>query len=321
MTRQKRKRKLKVKRFITFLLMITVVAFAFKYAGALMSNNLAEKKDIAKAVVPPITIKSDLSPTLNSSSLHSLYAILIDMEDDTILMQKRSEEKIYPASLTKIMTVIVAIENLSDMQKEITLSSSMFHALFEADAAIAGFRPGENVKAIDLIYGALLPSGAECCIGLAEHIAGSETDFVKIMNKKASELGMDNTHFENSTGLHSENHYTSVKDMAVLLKYALENSAFRDVFTSKRYSTAQTNKHPEGITFYSTMFKDLKTPEIIGGRILGGKTGYTGEAGQCLASLAQKEGREYILVTAGAKGDNRAEHFNIDDAYTVYNGF
>jgi len=140
-----------------------------------------------------------------------------------------------------------------------------------------------------------------------------------MMNQKAADLGMKNTHFENATGLHAENHYTTVKDLAILLSYALQNETFREIFTSSRHSTQPTNKHPGGITFYSTLFADLNTPNISGGEILGGKTGYTAEAGLCLASLAKVGNREYILISAGAKGDHNSEQYNISDALAVYN--
>jgi D-alanyl-D-alanine carboxypeptidase (penicillin-binding protein 5/6) len=139
------------------------------------------------------------------------------------------------------------------------------------------------------------------------------------MNQKAAELGMHDTHFTNATGLHDENHYTTVKDMAVLLSYALRNDEFREIFTSFRHTTKPTNKHPVGITFYSTMFENLKGTNITGGEVLGGKTGYTDEAGLCLASLAKTGGKEYILVTAGARGDHKSEQYNITDALAVYN--
>lgn len=184
---------------------------------------------------------------------------------------------------------------------------------------MTGFQPGEKVSAIDLLYGALLPSGAESCIGLADQIAGSEQGFVKIMNQKAAELGMYNTHFENVTGLHNENHYTTVKDLAILLSYALQNDTFREIFTSSRHSTQSTNKHPGGITFYITMFEELSNQNIIDGEILRGKTGYTNEAGLCLASLAKVGRQEYILISTGPKGDHHSEQYNITDALAVYN--
>lgn len=201
----------------------------------------------------------------------------------------------------------------------INLPNSLFGELYKADASLAGFKPDERVHAIDLLYGVMLPSGAECCIGLVDHIAGSEQKFVQLMNQKAAELGMSNTHFTNSTGLQENNHYTTVKDLSILLSYALQDKTFRDIFTASHYSTAPTNKHRAGITFQNTMLKNQKSPLITGGKILGGKTGYTEEAGLCLASLAQKDGKEYIPVTAGAKGNHESEQYNIDDAFNVYN--
>ena len=260
----------------------------------------------------------DPSVSISLDKLNSPNAILIHLKDHTVLMQKNSEEKIYPASLTKMMTAIVAIENLPDLKEEIKLTNSMFQGLYEANASMAGFQPGEQVKAIDLLYGVMLPSGAECCVALADQIAGSEQDFVGMMNQKAADLGMDNTHFENTTGLHDENHYTTVKDLAVLLSYALQNDTFREIFTSPCHTVPPTNKHPDGITFYSTMFEDLSNQNIMDREILGGKTGYTEEAGLCLASLAKVGKQEYILISAGAKGDHDTEQYNIADALAVY---
>ncbi|MPW26889.1 D-alanyl-D-alanine carboxypeptidase [Alkalibaculum sp. M08DMB] len=259
------------------------------------------------------------SVSISSNDLHSNYVMLTRLNDNTNLMEKNSREKLYPASLTKIMTAIVAIENLSNLEEEIGLTHYTFNDLYVANASMAGFKPNEKVRAIDLLYGVLLPSGAEAGIGLADQIAGSEQSFVKMMNQKAADLGMDNTHFTNTAGLHDENHYTTAEDLTVLLKYALQNDIFREIFTSSRHSTKPTNKHADGITFYSTMFEKLGNTRITGGEILGGKTGYTDEAGLCLVSLAKVGNQEYILITAGAKGDQNSKQYNITDALAVYN--
>ena len=316
MVRKVKKKKSGIRIFVALLLKVGIAAFVYKSIIIPGYQHIFEKEYDDK-----ISSKIEPGPSVSISpdKLNSPTAILIRLKDYTTLMQKNSEEKIYPASLTKMMTAIVAIENLPDLKKEIKLTNSTFQGLYKADASMAGFQPGEKVRGIDLIYGVLLPSGAEASIALADKIAGSEQGFVKMMNKKAADLGMDNTNFENATGLHDENHYTTVKDLAILLSYVLQNDTFRKVFTSSRHSTPPTNKHPDGITFYSTMFEDLNNQNIIDGEILGGKTGYTDEAGLNLASLAKVGNQEYVLVTAGAKGNHKSEQYNITDALAVYN--
>ena len=255
---------------------------------------------------------------LDISGINSPYAVLMQAKGGKVIAEAKGEDRMYPASLTKIMTAIVAIEELPSLDKEITLNADMFPELYARDATQAGFQPDEKVRASDLLYGVLLPSGAECSIALAEDIAGSEEAFVELMNKKAAKLGMEDTHFCDTTGLHDPEHYSTALDMAVLLKYCLRNDDFREMIESARHSTAPTNIHPDGITYYSTMFKSLSDPAVTGGKILGGKTGFTNDAGLCLASFAEIEGREYILVTAGAPGTT-GEPLHVQDAVTIYN--
>jgi D-alanyl-D-alanine carboxypeptidase (penicillin-binding protein 5/6) len=255
---------------------------------------------------------------LSIDKLYSSNAILIRLDDSKVILDKKSEEQIYPASLTKIMTAIVAIENITDLQQYITLPTTMFEILYEENASMAGFLPEEEVQVIDLLYGALLPSGAECCIGLADMVAGSEQEFTQLMNNKAKELGMDNSNFTNSTGLHNSKHYTTVMDLAKLLQYALNNETFMEIFTSVKHTTASTNLHPDGITLYSSMFSKMDSAELVMEEILGGKTGYTEPAGLCLASYAYINNKRYILVTTGADGNTKTEQKNIFDAYEVY---
>ena len=237
---------------------------------------------------------------LEMSGINSPYAVLMQVKGGKIIGNMKGDEKIYPASMTKIMTVIVAIENLDDLDQEITLTQEMFQGLYEQDATQAGFQPGETVRAIDLLYGAMLPSGAECCIALADTVGGSRDGFVELMNKKAQRIGMNGTHFCDTTGLHDPDHYSTVRDIAVLLRYALRNDTFREIIESPRHSTGVTNIHPSGITYYSTMFKNLSDPSVTGGKILGGKTGYTSEAGNTLVTAAGKNGTTYITVTMKA---------------------
>lgn len=252
------------------------------------------------------------------SDINSPDALLMKAGSGEVISENHGNERIYPASMTKIMTAILAIEKVPDLQKKIEIRSEMFDSLYVQNASRAGFEPGESATAEDLIYGVLLPSGAECCLTLANEITGSEESFVDLMNEKAQKIGMENTHFCNSTGLHDENHYSTAADMATLLRYALKSEMFRSVFTSSRHTTAASNIHPEGFTFNSTLFKYLDDTTVTGGQLLGGKTGYTQEAGQCLASLATIDGEEYILVTAGAPGDTMTEQLHIDDAIKIF---
>ena len=252
------------------------------------------------------------------SGLNSPNAILVELETGKVLGEKKADEKIYPASLTKIMTAVLAVENIGDLQERITVPEEIFPKLYEEGASMAGFCPGEEAVGLDLLYGVLLPSGAECCLTFADRIAGSEEDFVDMMNEKAKELGMEHTHFTNSTGLQDEDHYSTVRDISVLLRYALAGDTFRQVFTSSSYSTNPSVCHPEGFTFYSTMFQEMNSAAVTDGEILGGKTGYTKEAGLCLASLAVIGQKEYILITAHARGDHETRQYHVEDAVKVY---
>ena len=165
---------------------------------------------------------------------------------------------------------------------------------------MAGFFGGETTTYRDLLYGAMLPSGGEASDSLAINISDSTLDFVGLMNDKAKELNLSNTHFQNVDGMDEIGHYSSTKDIAMLLKYALDNENFRAVFTKKEYTSTQTADHPEGLYMQSTIFKHLDAYKQDGFEIIGGKSGTTDKAGLCWATLATKNGKEYIIVTMGA---------------------
>jgi len=264
-----------------------------------------------------------------SLDIYSEKAVLWDLDKGIALYEKNSKARMYPASLTKIMTAVVAVENIRDLNEEVLLNEQMFWPVYTMNASTAGFSPDENVRAIDLLYGLLLPSGVECAAGLAEYVAGSENAFTDLMNEKAWQLGMKDSHFTNASGLHDENHYSSASDIAKLFSYAIYNPVIFEIITCDRYTTAPTNKHKNGVSFESILFSKMKSAEFPGGRVLGGKTGYTNEAGQCLASIAVKNDRLYLLVTAGAslgapggaggaEGGYGADSLNVADAFTVY---
>lgn len=271
---------------------------------------------------PPTETEAPTEPPaelrITPEELYSAHAILVRTKTGEVLLDKESTEQIYPASMTKIMTALVALEQIPDLGVSIRLDESMFEELYLAEASMAGFLPGEEVTALDLLYGVMLPSGAECCTGIAEYVAGSEEGFVELMNEKAAELGMTGTHFVNASGLSDPEHYSTVADIAKLLEYALRNDTFREIASSPLHSTEPTELHPEGITLYSTLFGYMNEEIRDSGLIAGGKTGYTDEAGLCLASFADIQDEQFILVTAEAQGSHETEPFHILDAYGVY---
>lgn len=257
--------------------------------------------------------------TVSLDSLDSPNAVLIDAATGTVIGSKNAQERIFPASMVKIMTVLTAIREIRNLGETVEMSYDYYDMLYARDASRAGFEPGEKAVIRDLLYGALLPSGAECCMELALQAAGSESAFVELMNQNASKLGLTQTQFTNCTGLHDEGQYSTPAEIAAILQDALKNKTFYKVFTTKSYTVEPTDIHPDGFTFQSSMFKGMQSPTVIGGEIMGGKTGYTDDAGHCLASMAKIAGREYILVTAGWAQNPRVDQYHINDAFLAYN--
>lgn len=259
----------------------------------------------------------DKEININEEDINSKSAYLVEKDTGKVILDKNAHTIIYPASMTKIMTGILAIENISDLNEYIIMSDDIINFMTSEGASTTGIIGGEEVKVIDLIYGNLLPSGGDASIALARRVAGSEEEFVELMNSKARELGMDSTNFTNSSGLHNENQYSTVKDIYKLLNYSLKNEIFNNIIRTDRYYMEATNFHPEGMTLESTLFKDLGHLENSS-LIKGGKTGFTSNAGLCLASIGEKNGIEYILVTASGDVDEVNTPYNILDAIFIY---
>ena len=141
---------------------------------------------------------------------------------------------------------------------------------------------------------------------------------MELMNEKAEQLGMKETHYVNATGLHDDRQYSTVKDISLLLQYALGNDIFREIFCTKAYAVLPTPKHLDGFVFQSSMFSLRDDWTLEEGEIKGGKTGFTDQAGLCLATMASVRGEEYIAVTAKADGDHSTEPYHVYDAFTLY---
>ena len=236
-------------------------------------------------------------------NLESKNAYVIDTTNRQILLDKGSEERIYPASMTKIMTAIVALETLDNLDEHITITEEMVDGLLEADASMAGFWIDDTPTVKELLYGVALPSGADACNALAYRISGGINAYVDLMNKKALEIGMNNTNFVNTTGLHDDNHYSTCRDIATLLEYCIKNETFKEIFSSTTYRTSPTIYYPEGIEFHSTFKYFLEEYDVNIPGLIGGKTGYTIPAGHSMASWSSLNDMDIITVVAQGSED------------------
>ena len=165
------------------------------------------------------------------------YAILIDVDENRVVAEKEGDTRIFPASMTKVMTALTAIEKCADLNDTFTMTSEIVAPLFEANATSAGFAPGEVITVKDLIYGAILPSGADGTGGLAEYTAGSEAAFAEMMNEKAASLGLNGSHFTNASGLHSDDHYSTCHDIAIIMEAAMDVPELAAALGSAEYVT------------------------------------------------------------------------------------
>jgi len=243
--------------------------------------------------------------------IKSKNAILYNLNTNEVIFDKNSEEEIKIASLTKIMTVLVAVENIDDLNKEVTFTYDMIKGLVEADAMVLGYRVGDVVTYEELLYGTMLPSAADSAQALAVSIAGSVDGYIELMNNKALELGLTNTLFTNTSGLDYKNNHSTVKDVAVLLNYALDNETFRKIYETEYYTTSS------GKTLVSNLQKNLIKYNLDIDYITGSKTGYTTLAGLCLSSITSYNEIDYLLVTCGADPKLKLP-YNIVDSDTIY---
>lgn len=236
--------------------------------------------------------------------------ILYNMNDKKIIDEKNSHEETSIASLTKIMTVIVAIENINDYNQKVIITDDMLKDI-AWDVAVTGFKKGEEVTYNDLLYAAILNSGADAVNALAISTKGNKDDFIKLMNDKVQELNLKNTRFANVVGLYDKNNYSSAYDMAQILMYALKNPKFKEVYETKEYNLSN------GKTVKSTLSNYGKNSNLDLNYIMGAKTGYIHAAGYCLATTANIDGVEYLLITLNAHSRNK----HIYDTDKIYKYF
>ena len=264
--------------------------------------------------------ETDNTTYIYAEEVMSTNAILIREDTDEIAAVKGAFERISPASMTKVLTVLVAAEYISpdELDNTFTMTVDITDYAYKNDCSSVGFLENEVVTVRDLFYGTILPSGGDAAVGLATYVAGSHEAFVDLMNAKLEELGLSETaHFTNCVGLYDEEHYCTVYDMAVIMKAAMQNEMCKEFLSLHTYTTTATEQHPEGITISNWFLRRIEDKDT-GGLVLCAKTGYVTESKSCAVSYSIcDDGTPYICVTTGAHSGWRC----IYDHVEIYNRY
>ena len=289
-----------------------------------MSNLIRKTTLIFMAIITTLTVLvSDFNMVKADDyqlevELFSDYAYVYDLTHDVILLDKNSQERMYPASMTKMMAEIIALENFPDWDQQIEITWDMIKGLWEADASRVGYAVGDKASVRDLLYGVMLPSAADSVHALGITLDGSISAFVNRMNVKAKELGMNDTHFVTPSGLHDDNHYSTCRDMALLLEYCIQNEDFVNIIKTQNYTTQPTWYYRFGYYMTNTVWSGFSRNGYPSTGLIGGKTGYTDDALYCLAVYAEINDMQLIIITAHSDSnlDNPA-HKDVSDILTA----
>ena len=276
---------------------------------------------VTQPVVPeedPIPMV-DADTALLGGSIVSEYAALLDMTDGRVVAAKNADLPANPASITKVMTLLVAVENIADLDTPYTMSWKIIDPPYREGASTTGLETGEVVTLRDLLYGCILPSGADATAALADYVADHEVDygeedeavFAAMMNRRAAELGATNTYFTNASGLHAREHKTTARDMALIMAEAMKNPVCRQVLTAREYLIPPTPQHPDGLLQTSTMFRHIGSRSTC---IVAGKTGFTDQALNTLVTYTKIDGHEYVFVSMYGNGSDKV----LEDTLKVY---
>ncbi len=258
--------------------------------------------------------------TIYSEEVISTNAILINESTDTIVASKDANQRINPASMTKVLTVLVAAEAITEeeLDNTFTMTTEITDYAYVNDCSSVGFSDGEEVTLRDLFYGTTLHSGGDAAVGLATYVAGSHEAFVDMMNEKLKAMGIaETTHYTNCVGLYDANHYSTVYDMAIIMKNAMRNEMCREFLSLHKYTTTPTTEHPEGIEISNWFLRKIEDKDTEG-EVFAAKTGYVVESKNCAVSYQINEnGQTYICATTGSTSSWRC----IYDHVEIYNRY
>ena len=247
-------------------------------------------------------------------------AILVQEGTGRIMYEKNADKKMYPASTTKVMTAMLAIEKLDPAG---SLTASELAVQIDRDGSNMGILAGEVLTVEQLLYGLLLDSANDAANVLAEGVAGSIPAFVELMNQRAAELGMQNTQYQNAHGYHHSDHYTTAGDMAKLCQKAMENDLFRKIVSTPQYEIPPTNRYKETryLSSGNALINPMRGHAYLYNGAKGIKTGHTSDAGYCLTSYAQRKGLGYICVVLNSKYEYPNNYSFVDTISLLDYGF
>ena len=250
----------------------------------------------------------------NSPALDATAALLVSPDSGMVLYSKNADQKRYPASTTKIMTALLTLENVSNLDETVTSEAVDFENV-TADSSNAGILLGEQVTVRDLLYALMLPSANEAAYMLARHVGGSWEQFVDMMNDRAAELGCTGTHFCNPCGLHEDDHYTTAHDLYLIAKEAMKDVTFRDIVSTVQHRMAKTNLHEERIIYTTNQLIFSSFQPWSYANCLGIKTGHTSQAGNCFVGYAEYGDAKLFSVVLGCS-DSSKEYPSVAASFT-----
>jgi len=315
------RRRRQLKMLLPVILLVSVLVFLLSAWGK-QRKEASEPEVVVPEPVPveepvevipeepenPYSVEPSSKTIQLGAELDSSYAIVVDLQNDSIIAEKAAETVINPASMTKVLTLLVAAEHVTDLDDTFTMTIDITDYCFVNDCSVVGLMIDETVSIRELLYGCILPSGADASLALAKYVAGSHEAFVELMNDKLEELGLSETaHFTNCVGLYDENHHCTVYDMAMILKAAMDNDLCREVLKTRSYETVPTEAHPDGQILSNWFLRRIEDKDTGDIEVIAGKTGYVVESGSCAVSGGEDpDGNRYICVTGDASGSWKA---------------
>ena len=289
-----------VKKFLSVILVAVIILSTFSIGASASFNSLLETE-------------ADI-------------VLLINTDTETVILDKNADKRSAPASLTKIVTCMLVLENCTDLSTVVTCKRESLNGLYEQNAATAGILAGETLSIKDLLYCLMLPSAADAANILADYVGNGIDNFVVMMNEFVAKLGCENTKFYNAHGLDTDpNAYTTANDLYKITKYALQNPTFKEITSTSRYDVAPTAKYPYTRYLHNTnKMMNPGIPDYYCDAVSGVKTGTTDAAGRCVITTASRDGYNYLLIVMGAPqydidNDGVEENVAFTESKKIYN--